>query len=401
MTRLLNMISDCHLAPRRGARRRGAALLALLAGVALWSPSLSAQQAQPAAPTAPAQAPAEVATGIVRVTSAVRGAVVYIDNELAGEAPVTRYLPVGPHTVRITADNFDPFVRRVEVKPGTTVDVEGNLVAGNGTVEFIVQPVGAVLFLNNREEGKTPARLRDLRDGEYRYRLEAPGHEPEEGTFTFKRGKNLLINARMKSTAGLVEVNSRPAGARVWLDGVSVGTTPLVLSDVSPGPHVLRIEHPDTATVIRKLDNSDGGKATVEARLPDAGARLSVETGHADATVKLEGVSIGQGETVRLHLLERGRYQLEVSAPGHQPASTTVEVPSSGKVTLSAKLRPEGDPIVSKVEPARSLLGRWTFWAAVAAGAGAAGATAAVVASVGEGEGEGEGESPDLVVELP
>lgn len=363
--------------------------LCLVAGPLLRAGDARAQQPAP-----------ETATGIVRVTSTVRGAVVFIDNELAGDAPVTRYLPVGSHTVRVVADQFDPYVRKVEVKAGTTLDVEATLQAGTGTVEFVVQPVGAILFLNNKEEGRTPARLRDLRDGEYKYRLEAPGHEPEEGIFTFKRGKNLLIHTRMKSTAGLLEVTTRPEGARAWLDGVSVGTTPLVVQNVAPGQHVLRLEHNDTATVLRKIDNSDGSKAVIEARLPTGGSRLTVETGDAVATVRLDGDYIGQGNVVRVPLLERGRYQLEVSAPGHQTAATTIEVPASGRVTLRTKLRTEGDAQASKIEPARPITGRWTFWAAIAAGAGAAGATAAVVASAGE-EGEGEGDGPDLIVELP
>jgi hypothetical protein len=41
---------------------------------------------------------------------------------------------------------------------------------------------------------------------------------------------------------GTLQVASRPAGAQVFLDGVLVGRTPLVVSDVKRGSHRVRIE---------------------------------------------------------------------------------------------------------------------------------------------------------------
>jgi hypothetical protein len=43
---------------------------------------------------------------------------------------------------------------------------------------------------------------------------------------------------------GSLQVLSRPAGAQVFLDGKSVGKTPLVISDVAAGTHSVRLELP-------------------------------------------------------------------------------------------------------------------------------------------------------------
>ena len=37
-------------------------------------------------------------------------------------------------------------------------------------------------------------------------------------------------------------VDSRPAGARVFVDGKMAGTTPMLLDDVTPGDHTVRLE---------------------------------------------------------------------------------------------------------------------------------------------------------------
>jgi hypothetical protein len=53
---------------------------------------------------------------------------------------------------------------------------------------------------------------------------------------------------------GTLVVESRPAGAKVFLDGRGVGVTPLTVSDVSVGSHVVRLDlagHQRWSTSIR------------------------------------------------------------------------------------------------------------------------------------------------------
>lgn len=355
--------------PRPLARLSLGAVLALpWLALVLHGPAAQAQEQ--AAPT-----------GIVRITSPLPKAQVYVDNEPVGEAPVVRYLPAGMHLIRVTADGHDPYVRRVEVTPGTTLEVAAQLVPGNGTVEFLVQPGGAKLVLNGADPVPTPVRLRDLAPGDYKYSVTAPGHEPEEGSFTFVKGKNLLFAVRLKSTAGLVEVSSTPAPARVWLDGQSVGETPLSVEGVAPGAHVVRLELAEYATVFRRFDNSDNSKGEIIVSMPTEGASLVVETGHPMAIVALEGHEIGQGEVVRVPELERGRYRLSVSAPDHQTLEETIDVPPKGRLLLAADLAATGDRDPGKLERERPLLARWTFWGGVTLGAGAATAGGVLLAN--------------------
>jgi hypothetical protein len=51
--------------------------------------------------------------------------------------------------------------------------------------------------------------------------------------------------SRTNSFTGAIYVDSRPQGARVFVDGKAVGTTPLTLPDVPIGSHVVRLELAD------------------------------------------------------------------------------------------------------------------------------------------------------------
>jgi hypothetical protein len=42
---------------------------------------------------------------------------------------------------------------------------------------------------------------------------------------------------------GTLVVDSRPAGAKVFMDGQLVGATPMSLPSVAAGSHVIRLEH--------------------------------------------------------------------------------------------------------------------------------------------------------------
>ena len=48
-----------------------------------------------------------------------------------------------------------------------------------------------------------------------------------------------------RTFTGSIYVDSRPQGARVFLDGRAVGTTPVTVPEVAIGSHVVRLELPD------------------------------------------------------------------------------------------------------------------------------------------------------------
>ena len=72
-----------------------------------------------------------------------------------------------------------------------------------------------------------------------------PVVEPDSGTATSLSApapRTTTPVASAVGTPGSIEVESRPAGAEVALDGRIVGTTPLLVPDVTEGTHVVGIE---------------------------------------------------------------------------------------------------------------------------------------------------------------
>ncbi|MGE5362412.1 MAG: PEGA domain-containing protein, partial [Bacteroidales bacterium] len=126
--------------------------------------------------------------------------------------------------------------------------------AVNGRLTVRSTPSGATVTVNGRRRGVTPLNLSKLAAGRYTVRLTRGGYVAEERdvvisqdhpsstlTLTLRRGAATEPAGRAEFV-GSVSVDSSPPGAKVFLDGKLVGTTPCVVPSVPIGSHVVRVD---------------------------------------------------------------------------------------------------------------------------------------------------------------
>ena len=133
----------------------------------------------------------------------------------------------------------------------------------NGRLLVRSRPPGAKVFVDGKDRGATPAAIRDLARGAHRVRVTQDGYAADERriVITAKRPSQSMTVALARTRAGAaargapaaaapasrfsgsLAVDSRPAGATVFMDGKLVGTTPLALKGVAAGSHAIRLEH--------------------------------------------------------------------------------------------------------------------------------------------------------------
>jgi len=113
-------------------------------------------------------------------------------------------------------------------------------------------PAGAQVAVNGEPRGQTPLTLREMPLGSYTIRLTRDGYAGQEHQLRLtpaRASASLVVllrrapvAARNASRHGSLSVESRPAGARVFLDYRLAGTTPLAVSDLAAGSVDVRIE---------------------------------------------------------------------------------------------------------------------------------------------------------------
>src|SRR6185436_7583139 len=125
-------------------------------------------------------------------------------------------------------------------------------------------PLGAAVFVDGRNYGRTPVTVGNLARGAHSVRVTRAGYVTDERQVTItpaQRTHSVTVRlspertapaasvargasaAGAAATTGPLTVESRPAGARVFIDGRLAGTTPLTLADVPAGEHALHLDH--------------------------------------------------------------------------------------------------------------------------------------------------------------
>ncbi|MFN3178668.1 MAG: PEGA domain-containing protein [Thermus sp.] len=140
------------------------------------------------------------------------------------------------------------------------------------------------------------------------------------------------------ATATLV-VDSRPAGAEVYLNGRLSGRAPVSLQ-VNPGRHEVELRLAGYQTYRVTVNPRPGERVQVFAQLvPEARQGiLAVTSSPSGAEVYVDGAL--RGRTPLSLTLPEGRYAVELRLPGYEPYRATVQVRRGETTRLDVRLNP-------------------------------------------------------------
>ncbi len=161
------------------------------------------------------------------------------------------------------------------------------------------------------------------------------------GEFVFIASSSAIVEtpaATVKAKTAL-SIASNVTGAKVFVDGRPVGTTPVSDIDVSEGEHRILVEKQGYDTYRKKVSLEAGRSMTMYVDLSRKGlmkGRLYVETSPENARVRILniGPSFYQGMD-----LDTGRYQVEVSAEGYETEKQWVTLGAGEDKYLDIKLK--------------------------------------------------------------
>jgi hypothetical protein len=148
--------------------------------------------------------------------------------------------------------------------------------ATTGRIVISSTPAKAAVVINGKWSGRTPLTVDDLKFGKYAIRIVEPGYEVARAQFTLSaadaaQSMNVTLrrapgqkrapapDARAQQVpppaspsakptvpaTGEIFVDSRPRGARVFINDKELGVTPLRLAGQPVGSHVVRLELAD------------------------------------------------------------------------------------------------------------------------------------------------------------
>jgi hypothetical protein len=206
------------------------------------------------------------------------------------------------------------------------------------------RPEGQDVVIGGIARGKTPVRL-TLPAGQHVIEV-GPAGSARAVPVTVEPGVVVAQYVEMAAepdpgTRGRLEVTSDPPGAQVSIDGVSRGTTPLTVSDITAGPHRVVITRAGSV-ITRNITIAPGTTATLVAS--EAPVSASAAAGWIAFTAPIElqifegNRLVGSTATERL-MLPAGRHELElVNKALEFQRTVTVQVNPGATVTTPVSM---------------------------------------------------------------
>lgn len=297
-----------------------------------------------------------------------------------GHTPLTARLPRGQVTLLFRLAGYEELLEtRTIGNRSTQLVFSLNRAVAPGTLELLAPSgiTGAQVSVDGKAMGTLPKTL-ELPPGRHLAEVKAEGYEPWERWVTLTEGQKLSIEVPFKALAkksGSVLVSTTPSRAEVFLGGKLAGVTPLVLRDLEPGEHLVRLSLAGHAVWDGKASVTAGKQVVLDVALqavtpgqvaPPGGtlpggvrpatpggtgqvappenahgnARLRVDSDVPEATVRIDGGSVHPVPHVADDL-RPGTHTIEVLAPGKAPWKRTVTLKAGDSESLVASFTAE------------------------------------------------------------
>ena len=226
----------------------------------------------------------QAGTGSLYITSDPGGSSVFLDGLYEGVTPLRlNSLAAGTHTLQLDHTGYYDWKSPVTVPTGGTTTITGTLnplpASNVGWIYISTSPGGAAVTIDGNPAGRTPAngalQLSNIPAGVHSVSIELGGYRSYLTTSTVTANTVSEVSIVLQPIApasgrGSVAVSSVPPGANVFLDNIFTGVTPLTLSDVSEGNHIVTVQLAGFGPYSASVQVAAGTTSTVSAPLSPA-----------------------------------------------------------------------------------------------------------------------------------
>jgi len=223
----------------------------------------------------------------------------------------------------------------------------------HGSLSVESSPAGADIYLDGSYRGRAPLTISGLWPGDYTVSAEMSGYRTYTTTTSISSDTHSSVYCPLSpiSTSGALYILSTPSDATVMLDGMYKGRTPLTISNVAAGSHILQLDSPNYYDWKSSVEVPEGGTRTVSATLnpmPSSSTGwIYVSSSPGGASVTLDGNAAGQtpvSGSLKLSSVAAGDHTVALDRTGYKRFTAKTSVSPNTVSEVSAVLVPESAP---------------------------------------------------------
>lgn len=167
------------------------------------------------------------------VSSTPQNASIYLDGVLVGKTPATVRAAIGLHVLKLEKAGYYGQTEEVDVKDSGAFSAVLRKVPVSEkaapSLSISSEPANASVFIDGSPAAKTPCTL-NMTLGRHKVLLRLAGYREWEKDVFVAEGKNTL-QASLFPLSGTLVINSDPGNSEVFINGQSVGKTPIRIEE--------------------------------------------------------------------------------------------------------------------------------------------------------------------------
>lgn len=284
----------------------------------------------------PIQFPAGVDTAYLTVSSKPDIVAVQTNTgKFIGYTPLERIpFPAGRHTLVFSKENFESQNKDIDLKKKREAKAAPVLQVKKGSISVAdVNPKKVQVFLNEallkpEKDGVTYS----VPFGKQKIVLKQEGFKPLEQPLTINSKEVLKLNSSLEQLYGALSVTSTPSEADVFIDGNSVGKTPLKLDSVAAGPREIKVQK-GTLMSLKKMSIIENKENNTDLKLTASVGYLKIIV-NPWAKIYVNGQSMGSSPPLDNLELKPGTYKIKIENPAYRAVTKEVKINAGSSTTL-------------------------------------------------------------------
>ena len=209
------------------------------------------------------------------------GAHIYIDNERVGQLPFTTgNIKSGEHQVKVVKNMYKTYVQQVMVSDAETTEMNVQLVPNFANVTLTTDDDSEIWIDGSRKgKGRWSG---PLEIGSYTVETKRESHRTMSEVMQINSVEERTIELKSPTPIyGSLEISSTPLRATIYIDGVEVGETPLMKSDVLVGTRRVAFRKDGYVSMDKTVEVKENSENSISVGLskvqPDLSANKSAD----------------------------------------------------------------------------------------------------------------------------
>jgi hypothetical protein len=279
-----------------------------------------------------------------------------LDGKIIGTTPSSlESVAIGTHEVEIKTEGYVKWKKTVNVKKGKEIILDAVLQPITGTVSIESDPAEAIILLDGKDVGRTPANLTSIKTGVYEVELQKEGYVSWKKSLKVKAGNEYPLTAKLMEMAGSLNINSNPPSAIVCIDGKETGNTPAIITDLDSGKYQVEVKMDSYEIWSDSVTISPGKEFTVIAELQMKSGSVIINSNPLNAIILIDNKEAGITPKTITDLSHK-KHLVEVKIDGYEAWSETIDFEPGVELSVMAELQMKAGSVSISSEPPNAII---------------------------------------------